>query len=87
MLATLLLGSILWDRRLHRKLTAPVRAMAGLLALQLVLGMVSLWIEVRPVTLGFVHAMVSAVLVAGLVSIAVRDTADSQAKRGDYQKE
>jgi hypothetical protein len=46
----------------------------------LVLGFVSLWLEVRPVTLGFVHAMVSALLAAGLVSIAVRDNLDYQNK-------
>lgn len=78
MLTTLLLGSILWDRRLHRELSALVGVMACLLAVQILLGMVSLWIEVRTVPLGFVHAMVSAVLAAGLVSIGVRDRSDSR---------
>jgi len=80
MLATLLLASILWDRRLRPAMCVRVRVMAGLLGLQLVLGLVSLWMEVRPVTLGFVHAMVSALLAAGLVSIAVRDNLDYQNK-------
>ena len=80
MLTTLLLASILWDRRLRPALSVRVRVMAGLLGLQLVLGMVSLWMEVRPVALGFAHAMVSALLVAGLVSIAVRDHLDYQNK-------
>ena len=51
-----------------------------ILGLQLVFGMVSLWMEVRPVALGFVHAMVSALLAAGLVSIAGRDHLDYQNK-------
>ena len=80
MLATLLLASILWDRRLRPAMSVRVRVMAGLLGLQLALGMVSLWMEVRPVALGFVHAMVSALLAAGLVSIAVRDNLDYQNK-------
>lgn len=80
MLSTLLLASILWDRRLRPAMCVRVRVMAGLLGLQLVLGFVSLWMEVRPVTLGFVHAMVSALLAAGLVSIAVRDNLDYQNK-------
>lgn len=78
MLTTLLLASILWDRRLRPALSVRIRVMAGLLGLQLVLGMVSLWMDVRPVALGFVHAMVSALLAAGLVSIAVRDHSDYQ---------
>ncbi len=80
MLTTLLLASVLWDRRLRPAMSAGVRTMAGLLGLQLVLGMASLWMEVRPVALGFVHAMVSALLAAGLVSVAVRDNLDCQNK-------
>ncbi|MDO8286173.1 MAG: hypothetical protein Q7T69_14280 [Rhodoferax sp.] len=80
MLTTLLLASILWDRRSRPAMSARVRLMAALLGLQLVLGMVSLWLELRPVALGFVHAMVSALLAAGLVSVAVRDNLDCQNK-------
>lgn len=80
MLATLLLASILWDRRLRPMLSTRVRVMAGLLGLQLVLGMLSLWMEVRPVVLGFIHAMISALLAAGLVSVAVRDGSDAQSQ-------
>ena len=80
MLTTLLLASILWDRRLRPVMSVRVRVMAGLLGLQLVLGMVSLWMDVRPVALGFVHSMVSALLAAGLVSIAVRDNLNYQNK-------
>jgi len=73
MLTTLLVGAILWDRRHYPRLAKLVAAMAGLLAAQVALGLVSLWIDGRPVGLGFVHAMLSPLLVAGLVSIAVRD--------------
>jgi len=81
MLLALLLGSILWDRRSHAKLTGVVRAMTVLLVLQLLLGMVSLWVAGRPVGLGFVHAMVSPLLAGGLVSIAVRENATDSHNR------
>jgi hypothetical protein len=48
--------------------------MACLLAVQVVLGLVALWIVGRPVGLGFAHAMLSPLLVAGLVSVWVRDS-------------
>lgn len=73
MLTTLLLGSILWDRRMRPELARLVGVMAALLGVQLVLGLVSLWLEVRPLGLGFMHAMLSPILAAGLVSISVRD--------------
>lgn len=69
----LLLGSILWDRRSHARLTGVVRTMTVLLVLQLLLGVVSLWVAGRPIGLGFVHAMLSPLLVGGLVSIAMRE--------------
>lgn len=75
MFMALLLGSILWDRRSHARLTGVVRTMVVLLILQLLLGVVSLWVAGRPVSVGFVHAMLSALLAAGLVSIAVRENA------------
>lgn len=75
MFMALLLGSILWDRRSHTRLTGVVRTMAVLLVLQFLLGVVSLWVTGRPVSVGFVHAMLSALLTAGLVSIAVRENA------------
>ncbi len=80
MFTTLLLASILWDRRLRPAMSVRVRVMAGLLGLQLVLGLVSLWMEVRPVGLGFAHTMVSALLATGLVSIAIRDHLNSENK-------
>lgn len=73
MLTTLLLASLLWDRRQIELLRGWVNTMAGLLAAQLVLGIAALWLEGQPAWLGFVHAMVSAGLSIGLVSIAVRD--------------
>jgi len=81
MLTALLLGSILWDRRSHARLTGVVRTMAVLLVLQLLLGVVSLWVAGRPVSLGFVHAMLSPLLAAGLVSISVRENATGSSNR------
>lgn len=75
MLATLLLGSVLWDRRAKAPLRAVVVTMTVLLVAQVALGVVALWTEGRPVGLGFVHAMLSPLLAGGLVSIAVRDYA------------
>lgn len=73
MLTTMLVGVVLWDRRKHARLATLVSGMIGLLAVQVTLGLVSLWIDVRPVGLGFVHAMLSPLLAAGLVSLAQRD--------------
>jgi heme A synthase len=74
MLTTMLLGSILWDNRKNAQSARLVRAMAGLLSIQVALGLVSLWMVGRPVGLGFVHAMLSPLLLAGLVSLAERET-------------
>lgn len=73
MLTTLLLGSILWDRHSTPHLKRVTGIMAGLLVVQVALGVVSLFIGGRPVGLGFAHAMLSPLLAGGLVSIAVRD--------------
>jgi hypothetical protein len=74
MLTTLLLGSILWDNRKNARSAKLVHAMAGLLTIQVALGLVSLWMAGRPVRLDFVHAMLSPLLLAGLVSLAERET-------------
>lgn len=74
MLTSLLVGAILWDRRAHKPLAKWVRALAALLAVQLVLGLLLLWIGGRPPGLGLVHAMLSPLLAAGLVSMAQRDS-------------
>lgn len=73
MLTAMLLGSVLWDRRGEAKLTRIVNMVGCTLALQFILGLVSLWVEGRPVVLSFVHALFSPVLAGGLVSLAVRD--------------
>jgi heme A synthase len=72
MLAVLLIGSILWDRRQQARLVPLVWAMACFLIVQVALGFVSLWMDQRPLALSFVHAMLSPLLAAGLVSIFVR---------------
>ena len=73
MLTTLLIGSILWDTRKSTRSARLVVAMAGLLVIQVTLGLISLWLSGRPVGLGFVHAMLSPLLLAGLVSLSERD--------------
>ena len=73
MLTALLLGSILWDHRKNAQSARMVVAMACLLAIQLVLGLVSIWMAARPIGLDFVHAMLSPLLLAGLVSLNLKD--------------
>ncbi len=72
MLTTLMVASVLWDRRTNPSLTFLVGFLWALLALQVVLGVVALGMEGRPVLLGFVHAMLSPLLIGGLVSLALR---------------
>ncbi|MBK6592708.1 MAG: hypothetical protein IPG23_08170 [Burkholderiales bacterium] len=73
MLTLMLVGSIVWDRRGVDRLRIPVLFTAGLLVFQLVLGVSALWADGRPVWLGFVHAMLSPLLAAGLVTIVASD--------------
>ena len=72
MLTTLLLGSILWDSRKSAQSARLVVAMTGLLVIQVVLGLVSLWVTGRTIGLDFVHAMLSPLLLAGLVSLSLK---------------
>lgn len=79
MLTSMLVGSILWDRREHQPLAKLVGALAALLAAQLALGLLLLWVGGRPPGLGLVHAMLSPLLLAGLISMAQRDTIERPA--------
>lgn len=72
MLTTLLVGSILWDRRQQARLAKLLWAVTGFLTVQVVLGLIALWMDQRPLALSFVHAMLSPLLAAGLVSIFFR---------------
>lgn len=72
MLTTLLVGSILWDRRQQARLAKLLWVMTGFLTIQVVLGLIALWMDQRPLALSFVHAMLSPLLAAGLVSIFFR---------------
>lgn len=73
MLATMFVGAILWELRGRHALGRIVRSMAFLLAMQLVFGLATLWIDHRPVWMSFIHAMLALFFAVGLVSIAVRD--------------
>lgn len=77
MLTSMLVGSILWDRRKHQPLAKLAGALAALLAAQLVLGLLLLWVGGRSPGLGLVHAMLSPLLLAGLVSMAQRDSVET----------
>lgn len=73
-LVFLFVGAILWVRHGRERLTGLVGAMTLLLAAQIALGLVLIAMDARPTWLEFLHAMLSPLLAAGLVSIAVRDS-------------
>lgn len=73
-LVVVLVGALLWARRGRLPLTRLVATTTLLLAAQAVLGIVLMGLDQRPVGVGFLHAMLSPLLAAGLVSIAVRDS-------------
>lgn len=73
-LVVIFVGSLLWTRYGRARLTRLVGAMTLLLVAQIALGLALMAADPRPVWLGFLHAMLSPLLAAGLVSIAVRDS-------------
>ncbi|MDD5323898.1 MAG: hypothetical protein PHR71_01085 [Polaromonas sp.] len=73
-LVVVLVGALLWARHGRPTLTRLVATTTLLLAAQAVLGIVLMGLDQRPVGLGFLHAMLSPLLAAGLVSVAVRDS-------------
>ncbi len=80
-LVFLFVGAILWVRHGRERLTRLVGTMTLLLAAQIALGLVLIAMDARPTWLGFLHAMLSPLLAAGLVSVAVRDSADGRSIR------
>ena len=72
-LVVIFVGALLWARYGRARLTRLVGIMTLLLAAQIALGLALMAAAPRPVWLGFLHAMLSPLLAAGLVSIAVRD--------------
>jgi heme A synthase len=75
MLAIILLGAILWDKQRPLRLARLFTAMKWLLGAQIALGLASMLMDEHSTWLALVHAMISPLLVAGLVSTAVRDAA------------
>ena len=71
-LATMFIGATLWDRRHDSPIGGSAMVTAGLLATQLVLGFVLLWLSTRPVWLAVTHGMLSSLLAMALVSLAMR---------------
>lgn len=70
LLATMLIGATLFDRRHDSPIAGSTIAATGLLAMQLVMGFVLLWLGTRPVWLGVMHGMLSSLLAMALVSLA-----------------
>lgn len=75
-LVVIFVGALLWARHSRVRLTRLVGIMTLLLAAQIVLGLALMAADSRPVLLGFMHAMISPLLAAGLVSIAMRAPTD-----------
>jgi heme A synthase len=80
---SMLMGSVLWQRRGDARMERVVVVMAGALGLQLVLGLVSLGFDGGLVALRFVHAMLSALLVGGMVSLLMGDGDSSKQAQED----
>lgn len=74
MLVIVLVVALLWVRRGRAPLTWLVGTMTLLLVAQVALGLALIAADSRPLWLGFAHAMLSQLLAAGLVSVAVRDS-------------
>lgn len=75
LLVLVFVGAILWARQGRAWLQRPVACMTLLLIVQFALGLALMSFDLRPVWLGFVHAMLTPLLAAGLVTVAVRDAA------------
>jgi heme A synthase len=73
MLVIVLLGAILWDKRLQERLPRLRAFVQWLLYAQIALGLTLMLAGSQSPWLALVHAMCSPLLIAGLVSIAVRD--------------
>lgn len=73
-LVVVLVGALLWTRHGRPPLIRLVATTTLLLAAQVVLGIVLMRLGQRPVEVGFLHAMLSPLLAACLVSVAVRDS-------------
>ncbi len=76
-LVTMFVGAALWDRRRSKRLRAVVAGTASVWLMQIAFGVVLLSIGQRPIWLGVLHALLTPLLAAGLVSIAVRSAADN----------
>ena len=82
MLAALMLAACLRDAWHSRQSKGLVRAMAAGLILQMTLGTAALWLEVVPIALGTMHALLSVFLTIGIVALSITGgaTAPEQAQ-------
>lgn len=65
-------GEVVSERSSQQPFSPLVRRLTALLAVQIVLGLLMLWLGRQTVWLGLPHALVSQLLAAGLVSVALR---------------
>ena len=72
MLTIVLLGAILWDSRHDARLSRLFTTMKWLLGAQIALGLTAMWPGAQAPWFALLHALVSPLLAAGLVSVAVR---------------
>lgn len=76
-LVTMFVGAVLWDQRCSKRLRVVIGGTALIWSLQIAFGVALLSISQRPIWLGVLHALLTPLLAAGLVSIAVRSAADN----------
>ena len=65
-------GEILWTRSGHPTSTKLANRMTGILLLQIAMGVLLMWLGRQPVWLAVVHALVSQIFAAGLVSLGMQ---------------
>ncbi|MBK7006757.1 MAG: hypothetical protein IPH37_17815 [Burkholderiales bacterium] len=65
-------GEILWVRSSQPTESTLANRLTGVLLLQITLGAILMWLDRQPVWLGVVHALVSQIFAAGLVSVCLQ---------------
>lgn len=65
-------GEILWARSNQPMATKRVNILTGILLLQITIGILLMWLGRQPIWLAVVHALVSQIFAAGLVSVSLQ---------------
>ena len=71
-------GDVLWVRSRHPSKSKLAIHLTGILLLQIAMGAILLWLDRQPVWLAVLHALISQIFAAGLVSIAMRAELDKR---------